>query len=165
MPRVFFSLGSNVNAEENLKLGVRELQERYGSLDISPVYRNKAVGFDGDDFLNLVVGCNAQCYIEDIVRDIEDIHELAGRRSDERNFSSRTLDIDLLTYGAVVTDVPPVKLPRRDILAYSFVLKPLTDIAPERRHPETGRTYAEHWAEKCESDEEPHELIEVSIDV
>lgn len=148
MPRVFLSLGSNINPEGNLRLGIRELKARYAPLDISPVYLNKAVGFDGDDFLNLVVGCNAQAYIESIVEEIAKIHTLAGRSGSERKFSSRTLDIDLLTYGQVVTTVPPVKLPRRDVLDYSFVLKPLVDIAPELRHPVTGRTYAEHWAEK-----------------
>lgn len=161
MPRVFLSLGSNINPEENLRLGIRELTERYAPLDVSPVYLNKAIGFDGDDFLNLVVGCNAQAYIESLVHEIAAIHALAGRSGSERKFSSRTLDIDLLTYGQVVTTVPPVKLPRRDVLEYSFVLKPLADIAPQRRHPVTGRTYAEHWAEKRE---EGDELREVNLE-
>ncbi|MEM9208584.1 MAG: 2-amino-4-hydroxy-6-hydroxymethyldihydropteridine diphosphokinase [Pseudomonadota bacterium] len=147
MPRVYFSLGSNVDPEKNLKLGVDELRQRYGKLHLSPVYRNKAVGFHGDDFLNLVVSCNARDYIESIQAAIEDIHALAGRQRREKKFSSRSLDIDLLTYGDVVTDVPPVTLPRSDILKYAFVLKPLADIAPNDVHPETGRSYAEHWAD------------------
>lgn len=147
MPRVYFSLGSNVDPEKNLKLGVDELRQRYGKLHLSPVYRNKAVGFHGDDFLNLVISCNARDYIESIQAAIKDIHALAGRQRREKKFSSRSLDIDLLTYGDVVTDVPPVTLPRSDILKYAFVLKPLADIAPNDVHPETGRSYAEHWAD------------------
>lgn len=147
MPKVYFSLGSNVDPEKNLKLGVDELRRRYGKLKLSPVYRNKAVGFHGDDFLNLVVGCNARDYIESIQSAIEEIHTLAGRQRREKKFSSRSLDIDLLTWGDAVTDVPPVTLPRGDILKYAFVLKPLCDIAPNDVHPETGRTYADHWAD------------------
>ncbi len=147
MPNVYFSLGSNFEPEKNLRLGVDELRRRYGELKLSPVYRNKAVGFHGDDFLNLVVRCNARDYIEAIQAAIEEIHVLAGRQRGKEKFSSRSLDIDVLTYGDVVTDVPPVTLPRSDILKFAFVLKPLADIAPDDVHPETGRTYAEHWAE------------------
>ena len=147
MPKVYFSLGSNVDPEKNLKLGIDELRRRYGKLGMSPVYRNKAVGFHGDDFLNLVVSCNARDYIEVIQAAIEEIHELAGRERRGKKFSSRSLDIDLLTYGDAVTDVPPVTLPRGDILKYAFVLKPLADLAPNDVHPVTGRTYGDHWAE------------------
>ena len=147
MPKVYFSLGSNVDPEKNLKLGIDELRRRYGKLGMSPVYRNKAVGFHGDDFLNLVVSCNVRDYIEAIQAAIEEIHELAGRERRGKKFSSRSLDIDLLTYGDAVTDVPPVTLPRGDILKYAFVLKPLADLAPNDVHPVTGRTYGDHWAE------------------
>ncbi len=147
MPKIYLSLGSNVDPEKNLKLAVDELRRRYGKLNLSPVYRNKAVGFHGDDFLNLVVSCNARDYIEAIQAVIEEIHELAGRDRRGKKLSSRSLDIDLLTYGDAVTDVPPVTLPRGDILRYAFVLKPLADLAPNDVHPETGRTYAEHWAD------------------
>ena len=44
---VFLSLGSNVDPEANLRLGVTELRRRYRGVECSPVYRNKAVGFDG----------------------------------------------------------------------------------------------------------------------
>ena len=93
------------------------------------------------------MSCNARDYIEAIQAAIEEIHALAGRERRGKKFSSRSLDIDLLTYGDAVTSVPPVTLPRSDILKYAFVLKPLADIAPKDVHPETGRTYAEHWAD------------------
>ena len=147
MPRVYLSLGSNIDAEANIRLGIRELRRRFRKLDVSPVYRSKAVGFEGDDFLNLVVGFKTRAYIETIVRHIDAIHRIAGRKRGEEKFSPRTLDIDLLTYGDVVTDVPPVNLPRGDILEYDFVLRPLADIAPDDVHPMSGRSYRDHWAE------------------
>ena len=55
MAAVFLGLGSNESPEENLKFAVNELRSRYGELTVSPVYRGAAVGFDGADFLNLVV--------------------------------------------------------------------------------------------------------------
>ena len=145
MPRVYLSLGSNVRPEANLALGVRELTREFGAMTLSPVYRNKAVGFVGDDFLNLVAGFDTRRHVPTISRIIEAIHRTAGRRRGEERFSSRTLDIDLLTYGNRVTKGPPVSLPRADILKYAFVLKPLADIAGNERHPVDGRTYGRLW--------------------
>ena len=142
---VYFSLGSNIEAEKHLRLAIRELHRRYGELRLSPVYRNKAVGFDGDDFLNMVVGIDAEGDIETMLGEIEVIHGLAGRRRGKSRFSSRPLDIDILLYGQRVSKAPPVTLPRPDVLRYPFVLKPLSDVAPEGVHPETGRSFAEHW--------------------
>jgi 2-amino-4-hydroxy-6-hydroxymethyldihydropteridine diphosphokinase len=143
--RVYLGLGSNVDAERNLRLGIRELRWRYGDLDISPVYRSRAVGFEGDDFLNLVVGLETEDAPEEIHRQIEIIHELAGRERGRERFASRTLDIDLLLYDDLVCAGPPLKLPRPDVLEYAFVLKPLADLDPELLHPQTGRAVGEHW--------------------
>lgn len=163
MSRVYLSLGSNVDAGTHVRLGVRELRRRFGPIDVSPVYRNKAVGFEGEDFLNLVVGFDTEAPIASILEEIGAIHALAGREREADRFVPRTLDIDLLLYGDVVTDGPPVRLPRRDVLDYSFVLKPLADLAPGDRHPVTGDTYAAHWRALAAAD--PHELEEVDLEV
>lgn len=162
MPRVYLSLGSNVDPEDNLRLGVAALQSRYGCPELSPVYRSKAVGFDGDDFLNLVASVDTADSIEAIAEHIETIHRLAGRDRSPARYSSRTLDIDLLTWGDAVLDGEPLVLPRDDILRYAFVLKPLTDIAADDRHPVTGRTYASHWEEMSTL---PQELHRVALDL
>ena len=146
MPRVYLGLGSNVDPETNLRLGVDELRRRFGDLEVSDVYRNPAVGFDGDDFLNLVVGLTTDETPRAIHEQIEEIHSLSGRERGKARFSSRTLDIDILLYGELVQDAPP-PLPRDDILEYSFVLRPLAELAPDLVHPLTGRTFADHWRE------------------
>ena len=145
MATVFLGLGSNVEPHRNLRLAISELQRRYGRLEISNVYENTAVGFEGSDFLNLVVCLNTDESPADMHAHIESIHDMAGRERSKAKFVSRPLDIDLLLYDDLVIDEPPITLPRADILEYSFVLRPLQELAPDLVHPVTGLTMAEHW--------------------
>ena len=89
---------------------VMELRKRYGELAISPVYRSFALGFDGPDFLNLVVGCATEQSPGEINGEIEIIHRMVGRERGEEKFSSRSLDIDLLLYDDQVIDSPPLRI-------------------------------------------------------
>jgi 2-amino-4-hydroxy-6-hydroxymethyldihydropteridine diphosphokinase len=82
-----------------------------------------------------------------LCEEFEHIHELAGRKCRADKFTTRTLDIDLLLYDQLVLNQPPVQLPRKDVLQYSFVLRPLAEIAPDYRHPVTGKLIGDHWRE------------------
>jgi len=170
MARIYLGLGSNVDAESNLWLAVRELQRRFGELELSPVYQSPPLGFEGDDFLNAVAGLDTDLAPDAVLRQLEEIHVIAGRRRDAQKPVSRTLDIDLLLYGQLVVDTPGLRLPRSDVLEYSFVLRPLADLAPETVHPVTRRSIAEHWRDFEASDAGRlatgrHPLTAVAIDL
>lgn len=160
MAKVYLGLGSNIDPEENLRLGIGELGARFGMLELSNVYRSAAVGFDGDDFLNLVAGLESDASPAQLHAMLIEIHGLTGRKRGESRYSPRTLDIDLLLYDDLVLDEPPIRIPRSDILQYSFVLGPLAEIAPQLRHPETGKLISEHWAEY---DKESHPLVATGV--
>jgi 2-amino-4-hydroxy-6-hydroxymethyldihydropteridine diphosphokinase len=162
MATVYVGLGSNIKPADNLRLGVAELRRRYGEVVVSRVYRNAAVGFEGDDFLNLVARFMSDEEPGEINRQIEQIHDLAGRQRGEERFAARALDIDLLLYDDLVVDEPPLQLPRDDVLEYSFVLRPLVDIAPDLVHPVTCRTMREHWQE-CDAQRHPLTLEDVIL--
>lgn len=137
------SIGSNVEPARHIRMAVTRLREHFGPLRLSSVYRNRAEGFEGADFLNLVAGFATRETPQGIVDELEKLHVAAGRVRGGERFAPRTLDLDLLLYGDQVIASPQV--PRRDITEYSFVLGPLAEVAPELRHPLSGETIAGLW--------------------
>lgn len=160
MPVVYLGLGSNFEPELNLQLASRELRDRFSLQIISAVYRSAAVGFDGADFLNAVACIETELTPQVLCTELEFIHDGAGRQRSTGKFISRTLDIDLLLYDQLVLDEPPVRVPREDVLRYSFVLRPLAEIAPDYRHPASGRSFSDHWQK---FDASRHPLTAVSV--
>lgn len=143
---VYVSAGSNVEAEKNLRLACSEFEGLFGSLCRSSVYRTKAIGFDGNDFLNMVVSFSTRLSLDSLMTELERIEILSGRIPEAPPFSPRTLDLDLLLYGEQVVDSPQISLPRADITKYAFVLGPMAELAPGLRHPRNGKTMRELWA-------------------
>ncbi len=145
MAKVYVSLGSNIDRERNIKQAIADLQEAYGELEQSRTYETQAVGFAGDPFYNLIVAFDtdeAPQAVASRLRDIEDAH---GRDRSSGKFSNRSLDLDLLLYDDLVLDEGDLHLPRKEILEYAFVLKPLAEIAGDMKHPVTGFSFSAAW--------------------
>ena len=157
---VYVSIGSNVAPERNIRFAIDVLGARFGPLRCSPVYRNAPIGFDGDDFLNLVAAFETSEPGETVIAELERTHELAGRRRGGERFGPRVLDIDLLLYGDAVD--PALRVPREDIDRYAFVLRPLADLAPGLLHPVHGVPMAELWAR---FDDDAHPMDRVDLDL
>ncbi len=146
MTTIYISLGSNINREENTRIGVSALKRVFGELNLSSVYESEAVGFDGDAFYNMVIACEVDLPVHQTNQILRDIEDANGRDRSGPKFSSRTLDLDLLLYDDLILNEQGLKLPRDEILRNAFVLWPLAEIAPQLKHPETKASYAELWA-------------------
>lgn len=143
---VFVGVGSNIEPFEHIPHALTLLEHRFGPLRISQAYRCPAVGFDGDPFVNLVVGFETNEPPLAVTLALRDIEQHCGRNRNEK-MRSRTMDLDLLLHDNRVVEHDGLRLPRGDVLRYAFVLKPLAAMIPEQVHPVTGRSYADLWAD------------------
>ena len=145
--KVYLSLGSNIDAETNLCSAIKCLKQHFPVLLLSPIYQTRAVGFEGDDFLNCVVALETETPATELFSLLRQIEQDHGRDRKQAKFSSRTLDIDLLTWGNKIITEKNFQLPRDEITKYAFVLKPLVDIAAEEKHPIFNKSYQQLWNE------------------
>ncbi len=146
MTRLFISIGSNVDREEMFHKAYDALQRSFSAVTPSSVYESAPVGFSGDDFFNAVISCNTDAPLEEVLAILDAIEASLGRERNGERYGPRNIDLDLLTFGDAVVDRPGVHLPRAEILKYAFVLRPLSELAPDELHPVTRRTYREIWS-------------------
>ncbi|QOC22849.1 2-amino-4-hydroxy-6-hydroxymethyldihydropteridine diphosphokinase [Wenzhouxiangella sp. AB-CW3] len=143
--RAYLGLGSNRDAKRNIAAGIQALSQAFMAVEVSPVYRSAAVGFEGSDFLNCAAVIETTMALGELKQWLVDLEDQHGRDRSQPKFSDRTLDIDILLYDDRVGVHDGLELPRDEILKYAHVLKPLADLAPELRHPVTGLSFSEHW--------------------
>lgn len=146
MARVYVSIGSNIERDANIRGGVTDLKKYFGELELSRVYESESVGFDGDNFFNLVAAFDTDEDVLTVAQILHDIENDHGRTREGPRFSSRTLDIDMLLYDDAVMQQGKLELPRDEITKNAFVLWPLAEIAPDEVHPQEGVSFAELWA-------------------
>lgn len=135
MPRAYVSIGSNIDRERNVREAARRLAAEFEDVEFSPTYETEAVGFDGDPFYNIVAGLTTQLMPDELHDRLHEIEAEMGRDQSGPSFAARGIDLDLLLYDDLVLKSATVTLPRSDIEAYAFVLKPLADLAPDLTHP------------------------------
>lgn len=161
MTEIYIGAGSNIEPERNLLAALTGLADTFGLLHLSPVYRNRAVGFDGDDFLNMVVGFDTDMDLAGVQAELERIETENGRTRHTTRFGPRSLDLDLLLFGDWVDEGENPSVPRKEITRYAFVLKPLADMCADRCHPATGTSFGQLWDEFDQA-KHPLETIEMN---
>ena len=146
MAQVYVAAGSNVDPQTHLERAESELARLFGPLQESPWYRNAAVGFTGEDFINFVLGFETALGVHETQAQLRAVEERCGRPRNAPKWAARAMDLDILLYGDLVLNEPQLQLPRPDLLLRPYMLGPLADIAPQLRHPTAGHSIARLWA-------------------
>ena len=160
MTEVYVAAGSNIDPVNHLRRALDELRRIYPRLTVSPAYRNKAVGFEGEDFINLVVGFSTQQPVARVREQLQRIETLCGRPAASPKWAPRSMDLDILLYGDMVSNEPGLVIPRPDLLRRPYMLKPMADIAPDVEHPLAKKTMRELWES---FDSAGHEMLEAPL--
>jgi 2-amino-4-hydroxy-6-hydroxymethyldihydropteridine diphosphokinase len=156
MPTGFISIGSNIDKEIHIPSSLNALKKQFGKLVISSLYVTEAVGFDGDDFHNLIVQFDSILKAKAVAKTLRQIELDHGRTRDSRKYAARTLDLDLILFGDLIISDGRLQIPRDEIEHYAFVLEPLAEIAPDFLHPISHKSYLQLWDEYDKSNLKQH---------
>ena len=130
--KAVIALGSNIgNPKENLDLAIALLREATDVEKVSSYYVTKPVGYEEQpDFVNAV------CIIESQLPAIELLHmfhgfEKAIGRERTIKWGPRTIDLDIIQYGSILSSAEELTLPHPRAFERKFVLEPWAEIEPE----------------------------------
>lgn len=127
--RVYLAIGSNIEPHTHVIRAIQMLRDKFGAIRMSPIFRTPAEGFNGDSFLNLVVQFETRLTLTELLALLRQFERRGGRRREAENgMGSRTLDLDLLTYGDLFGHHEGVALPRPEIFERRFVWQPLAEL-------------------------------------
>jgi 2-amino-4-hydroxy-6-hydroxymethyldihydropteridine diphosphokinase len=161
MPEVYVAAGSNIDPRNNLRRAIAQLEDRYGPLQRSRAYLNAPVGFEGEDFVNLVLGFDTDDPVDAVLTELHRAEAACGRPRNAPKWGPRAMDLDVLLYGDLVTERPGLTLPRPDLVRKAYMLGPLAEIAPQVVHPTLGSTIADLWRH---FDREAHPMVPTELD-
>jgi 2-amino-4-hydroxy-6-hydroxymethyldihydropteridine diphosphokinase len=146
---VVLGLGGNQGEREKLlSNAIKRMKERFKLLKVSSVFETEAWGgVAKGNFLNQVVLVSTEFSPLEVLEIIQGI-EIDLGRTREQPWGDRSMDIDILFFGDEVIENDRLSVPHPFLADRKFVLIPLQEILPEKKHPITGKTPGE-MLEEC----------------
>ena len=123
--------------EENLKSAIKKIDDSGTNkvIKISNFYVTEPVGYiDQEDFLNAAIEIKTLLSPKQLINFLLNI-EKELKRERIIKWGPRTIDLDVLLYDDIVTSNEEIIIPHPRMHERTFVLKPLSDIAPFVLHP------------------------------
>lgn len=148
--RAYIALGSNIGDREGYLRAAIAALGKVGAVDkVSSFYDTEPVGtVPQANFLNAVVEYRTQLPPQQLLCALLQIEYEQGRdRAASPPKGPRTVDLDLLSYDGLVLETSTLTLPHPALAQRRFVLEPLAEIAPQWRHPGSGKTSKQLLAE------------------
>lgn len=143
--QAWIALGGNIGDRESyLRRALMMMEERdIVPIKISSFYETKAFGkTDQDDFINAVCIVETEYDAEKLLQELLQI-ESALERVRTVRWGPRTIDLDILFFEDEIIQTELLTVPHKEMEKRKFVLQPLAEIHPEKRHPISGKTVQE----------------------
>jgi 2-amino-4-hydroxy-6-hydroxymethyldihydropteridine diphosphokinase len=138
-------IGANLgDARANVLDAIARLAHLPGATlrQTSSLYRTAPIDSSGDDYVNAVASLDTSLEAHALLQALFAIEQAHGRERPYRN-APRTLDLDLLLYGAdIINDAPTLIVPHPRMHERAFVLAPLAEVAPDLVIPGRGAVSA-----------------------
>jgi len=131
MNRLYILVGSNIDPNENVKKGLKHLNQSDLIVveAVSSEFISKPVGMEGSDFINIVLRCSTNLEFLETNTLLKKIEAICGRERDPQNkFTSRTLDLDIICWNNFEGIIEGYKLPDPDIEKYDYIKVPLSEV-------------------------------------
>ena len=140
MAEVYILLGGNVGDKSNIFEETRkQIGERIGPITkLSSVYVTEPWGFKSELFWNQALVTETELLPHEVLKQTQTIEINMGRIIKSGHYIARVMDIDLLFYNDLQLNTPDLTLPHPKMAERKFVLVPLNEIAPDKRHPISG---------------------------
>ncbi len=123
------AIGTNIKKEENLKLALRRLSERFTIVAASSVYESEPYGYQAQpNFYNMVVKIETDLLPEKVLDILQGIEAEAGRVRGGNRWGPRTLDLDIVLWSEGEVETPRVKIPHYDLKNRLFFILPILEI-------------------------------------
>jgi len=147
------SIGSNIGDRlQNLQNAIDLIHLEISIISsISPIYKTKAVGFNGDDFYNICISFFSNDDPNNLLQSLLNIEGKLGRTRNNKNvYESRTIDLDIILIEDQIINNNLLTVPHPSMHLREFVLAPLNDIDPNINHPILNKNSNE-LLKSCES--------------
>ena len=123
-------IGSNIEPAENIKKGLNliEQENKISLIKQSSDYQSKAVGMEGDDFVNKVINCSTDMNFRKTLDYLKSIEQRCGRVREENKFIPRTLDLDIIDWNNYEGVIDGYQLPDPDIEKFEYIAIPYKEL-------------------------------------
>lgn len=141
--KAYIGIGSNIGDKTaNCKKAIELLKEnpQIKAAKISSFYETEPVGYKEQEwFVNCAVEIETDLNPQELILLCQTIESKLGRKR-KIKYGPRIIDLDILLYNNDIIDTTELKIPHPEMHKRSFVLKPLSDIAPDAVHPVLKKT-------------------------
>lgn len=153
MHKVYVAIASNFNAEFYIQRAIQLLSDAFGQLDISNIYRNPSIVEAEAEYFNLVVSfeinpaqlTSLERASSDLILLLKELESQLDRKPKSEASGLVSIDLDLILFEGLQATIQGRQLPSPDILIYSFILRPLSEIAADLIENASQKSYSVLW--------------------